>query len=745
MTYGSIRSGLSGAGRGWGLFLALACLATREPSVSAQPAAADGLFVEVASPLTTEVYESVRLRVETARKNAARPPAKIVLDFTPNDKDANTTSFGACHDLASFLRDITDIPTVAYVHAKVTGFTVLPVLACQDVVVSSRASFGEIVPPGESLNASQTNAIQFLLGSHRAPQMAAIRKAYDPSIELLRGKDKNGGTVLVEAAKRAEAEKDGVTIADPTPIAFAPRGKTGLYTAKQAEELGLVRTRAENRNELAEKFGLNPLKLEGGADRPPLAFRYVLRAKGGIDHGVKESLLRSLRGVVQQKGTVVFLQIETGGGSLEAARDLAAELQTLQRAGEDSLKIVAFIPENAPDTAAVVALGCTDIVMSRRKDAAAGAAESAEATFGDFEAYLGKGKPDGNAKELIEKSLVTLAEEQGYSPLLVRGMVDANLTIVRARKVTDATIVRLMTAEELDTDKPNWKQERVVKPKGQLLKLSATEAEQLGLARFVVDGRDLDDVAIKYGFEPGKLREATPGSLDRFAEFLRIPAVTVLLVLIGFTGLILELKVPGTTVPGIVAALSFILLFWAHTAFSGQVAVLAGSIFILGLVLVLIEVFVIPGFGATGVLGILFMLSGLALATMDSVPQTAAGWGTFGIRASQFLFSMIGSVGLAFAIARFLPRIPYANRMLLIPPAERTDPMTELRETVAGAAQALDLIGAVGTAVTVLRPAGNVRFGDQFVDVVADGGYIPAGARVKVVLVEGNRIVVKEV
>ena len=175
------------------------------------------------------------------------------------------------------------------------------------------------------------------------------------------------------------------------------------------------------------------------------------------------------------------------------------------------------------------------------------------------------------------------------------------------------------------------------------------------------------------------------------------------------------------------------------------VAVLAGSIFVLGLVLILLEVFVIPGFGATGVLGILFMLAGLALATMDSIPQSSAGWGLFGIRVSQFLFSMIGSVGLAFLIARFLPNIPYANRMMLVPPAERTDPVTELKESVAGAAQAMALIGAVGTTVTVLRPAGNVRFGDQFVDVLADGGYIPAGARVKVVLVEGNRIVVKEV
>ena len=672
MKHGSIRTS-HGFVRGMGIgFAVLAAMRGNSP-VAAQNAAQDGLLVSIASPITTESYESAKLKVETARKNAARLPAKIVFDFNSNDKDATTASFGAAADLANFISTITDIPTIAFVHGKVTGHTVLSALACQELVMSTRATIGEIVPLGESLNAIQVETYQHYLKPRRGSQLAAVRKMFDPNVEILRGKDKTGGVILVEAADRAKAEANGVTIADPRPIAFAPRGKVGLFTALQSEDLSLSRTRAENRNELAEKLSLNVRSLmdEGAVDRPPLGFKYVLSKE--MTHGVKESLLRTLRDVVRQKGTIVFLQLESGGGDLIAARELAAELQKVQRAGEDSLKIVAFIPDNAPDSATIVALGCSDIVMSRRKDAQnAGNDKLSEATIGDFEAYLGKGKGDPT----LEQSLVKLADEQGYSSLLVRGMVDPAMTIVRVQNATDASVKRLMTLEDLEADKANWRQERIVKQKGILLKLSATEAEQLELARFVVDGRDVGEVAAKYGMEPGKLREATPGSLDQFAAFLRIPAVTVLLVLIGFTGLILELKVPGTTVPGIVAALSFILLFWAHTQFSGQVAVLAGSIFVLGLVLILIEVFVIPGFGASGVLGILFMLTGLALATMDSIPQSAAGWGTLGLRMSQFLFSMIGSFGLAFIIARYLPHIPFANRMMLVPPAERTDPIT---------------------------------------------------------------------
>ena len=81
---------------------------------------------------------------------------------------------------------------------------------------------------------------------------------------------------------------------------------------------------------------------------------------------------------------------------------------------------------------------------------------------------------------------------------------------------------------------------------------------------------------------------------------------------------------------------------------------------------------------------------------------------------------------------------------MLVPPGEKPGADAE-PSALPGAAQAAGLLGAVGTAVTVLRPAGTVRFGDQYVDVVTEGGYIPAGARVQVIEVEGTRIVVKEV
>jgi hypothetical protein len=117
---------------------------------------------------------------------------------------------------------------------------------------------------------------------------------------------------------------------------------------------------------------------------------------------------------------------------------------------------------------------------------------------------------------------------------------------------------------------------------------------------------------------------------------------------------------------------------------------------------------------------------------------------SFGSTITTFGFGLVIAGAAAFALARYLPNIPYANRLVLTPPGEKPEE---------GAAdlhashhpELLALLGAVGTAATMLRPAGMARFGDAYVDVVTEGGYVSAGTRVQVIEIEGNRIVVKEV
>ena len=99
---------------------------------------------------------------------------------------------------------------------------------------------------------------------------------------------------------------------------------------------------------------------------------------------------------------------------------------------------------------------------------------------------------------------------------------------------------------------------------------------------------------------------------------------------------------------------------------------------------------------------------------------------------------------VAFTLAWYLPHIPYANRLMLVPPGEQEDGADEAAAAKPSESM-VALLGAIGVAATTLRPAGKAQFGDDYLDVIAEGDYVNPGSRVQVIEIEGNRIVVKEV
>lgn len=708
-------------------------------SAAAQPGggAERGLYVAVPHPLTSDAVTRIKNSVGAARAKGADRPAWVVFDFTPAGKEAHNPEAPLAVELASYIAQLTDLKRVAFLTRKASGHTPLPVLACPDVVMGKDASLGEVVGPTDAVPAGWVrDAYDSILRTVRPTQMAAVRKMYDPKVKLAKAK-KGNGEVLIDLNNKAEREQVGIV--NPQPVKdFAEEG-IALYKPAAAQDLGLCRGVRDTRTELADLLGIAPSSLRDDPlnGRPPEAFRYTL--SGAIDSGVKESVKRTLRGVADRKGNLVFLQLECAGGDLEAARELAEDLIKFQKPEQgEGLKIVAFVPNSAPDTAAIVALGCTEIVLSRRTDAKAGDDAPPQADIGDFANALAT---NPQAAGVLAGSLRKLAEEQGYPPLLAEAMVRKDVAVVFARSKVEQRKTRLMTQEEYDAAKGEWVTPEVVKAKGQLLKLTADKAERFGLAK-TVNSRDPDELAAKYGVEPARVKDATPAWLDRLAAFFRDPTVTVLLFVLGIAGMILEMKLPGAVVFGVISALAFICIFWAHTQFSGQIAVLAGLLFLLGLILVLLEVFVIPGVGAPLIFGIILMVGSVALVTVERIPDTGGEWIKLGGRMTQYLFALAGGVVLALLVARYLPSLPIANKMFL-PPADAGPDADAL--ALPGAAKAAALLGATGVTSTVLRPAGTVQFGDEFVDVVTDGGYIPAGAKVQVIEVEGTRIVVKAV
>jgi membrane-bound ClpP family serine protease len=733
---------------GGGLLLAL--LAPAALAARADDAVTDGLFITVPNPITSEVTNRVKetteravLRLRGPDDGGPRRELKIVYDFNPDNKPAGTRDFGPCHDLAAFLLRQHDVRTIAFVRAETTRHTVLPVLACRDIVMSSEARLGDVRRDQdlrEPLSNTVLEAYREVVKDRRCPAVAL--KMLDRDMELVRAtRGKGSGDWYIDRRRAAEEAKAGVVVLDDrNPVVPAGANST-LYTQEQAEKLGLTSLRKENRQEVAEAYGLGPASLHEDPlmGRTPVAWRIEVR--GAVNGALAETLKRQVGRAINQKANLLILQLECGGGDTLVARDLAAWLsERKDDKGEYAVMTAAYIPRNAPDTAVFLALGCTEIVMQK------------DATFGDFSDILTE-KRNGAVVTVDPKqyrsrrdSLEELAKQQGYPALLARGMMDRELTVyrVRHRKTGEWAFI---TGNELAADRaaaePKWGNEQLVKaggPNGKALTLTADEALQWGVARHKVEG--LNEVYALYGLSPPQVQSAGFDWLDDFAGFLRRPATRILLVMVGIVCLILELKMPGVGVPGVISAVCFILFFWSHSQAAG-LDLLGLLLFLLGLVLIAVEIFVLPGFGVAGISGTLLIVFSLALVALEKRPQTTEEW--FGLLSmmAQFGVALIGAVLLAVLLVSYLPHIPYLNRLILKPQTHEELPEEALADAVRPEVAAL--LGALGVAATPLRPAGKVKFGDEYIDVVAEGSYVEPGTRVQVVEIEGNRIVVKEV
>jgi membrane-bound ClpP family serine protease len=558
-------------------------------------------------------------------------------------------------------------------------------------------------------------------------------------MEVVRAKRlKGSGDWYIDRRQKDAEAKDGVVVLDPNPV-IGSGAETTLYTQPQAEKFGLCSLRKENRQEVAEAYGLPPTSLREDPlmGRTPVAWRIEVR--GEVTDALVETVKRQVGRAVGQKANLIILQLECGGGSTQAARDLAEHLRTRKDdRGEFPVMTVAYVPKSAPDTAVFLALGCTEIVMHK------------DATLGDFSGVItrrqGGRVVDVPAEEYKPKrdSLEDLARKQGYPALLARAMMDRELTVyqVRHKKTGEWAF---LTEEELQADRaggsPQWGNAQSVGPKGRALVLTADEALRWGLARHKVE--DVNEVYALYGLSPSQVQAAGPDWLDDLAEFLRRPLTRIFLVMVGIICLILEMKMPGVGVPGIIAAVCFILFFWSHSQAAGF-DLLAVLLFLLGLVLIGLEVFVFPGFAVAGVSGTILIVFSLALVAFEKRPHTTEEWASLLSLMGQFGLGLVVAGVAAVTLASYLPSIPYLNRLVLRPHADGPEGLEEeLADPLRPEASAL--LGAIGVAATPLRPAGKVQFGDEYVDVVAEGSYVTPGTRVQVVEIEGNRIVVKEV
>lgn len=686
---------------GGALVLILGLLVQLPSRVDAQ--ALDGMFITVPNPIKDDAIAQIRGKIDRAILHHGRPIGAIVFDFNPSGLPSGTSDFNPCDSLADLIRDLQartnplypPIKTIAFLSNEVTRHTVLPVLACNQLIWSNAVD----PPTGQPL-VRLGNIARDLNRPLRDKEIAAYQSV-------------TKGKPWQELVQAMLEQRPGKTFLD----------------LDQARKVGLCQETYNTWPEIQAALNLPPRALAEDwlVGQTPLACRVVVA--GPLDAGKIESIKDRITKAVGEKANLIILELRAEGGETRQVASFARWIRELKDdSGTRPIKTVAYVPARvALGAASFLALAATEIVMAP------------DAVLADF-TYL-KDEPADQLKAR-RTMLGDLARQQGYPELLFEAALDPDLILQRVKVKNNPAVARLLRFDpRAKGPDPHWENHGLIeRGADSFLRITAPLAQEWRVALSTTMDTDAK-LYEYYGLEPNRVKLIGDSWLDRVAEFFREPTVRFILIMLGIVGLILEFKLPGTTIPGVLAAICFVLFFWA-SSFVGEFTLLAALLFILGLVLIGLEIFVMPGTAFPAIAGILLLLISLVLVTLRQIPQTTMDWVNLGSMVGTYAMSLVAAMAIVFAIAYFLPNIPYANRLVLKPPGDEVDDgegAQALTPKYAG------FLGAMGVAITSLRPAGKAQFGDDFLDVVAEGDYVNPGARVQVIEIEGNRIVVKEV
>src|SRR3954465_2398331 len=430
----------------------------------------------------------------------------------------------------------------------------------------------------------------------------------------------------------------------------------------------------------------------------------VIELSGEISPPLYLFLRRAIKAAEAAGAGALIIDMNTYGGRLDSAGDISGALN------RTTIPTYTFINTNAGSAGSLIALATRHIYMS--PVSAIGAAAPVLA---------GGGELSGTEKD---KTL-------SYWSALVRSSA--------ARNAHNPDIGEAF----MDKEKEVRIGERVVHAKGTLLTLNAQEAtEMINGKPLLADGTadSVEDLAKKAGLK-GALVAVEPSGFERLAFW--ITALAPLLLLLGIICAYLEFKMPGVSMPGIIAAICFALFFAGH-----YLAGVAGwevvALFVVGVVFVLVEIlFFAHSTIIFGVVGVFLMLASLLWAMIDRYPgETIFPTGDMLATPLRNLFiTLLAAVAVIMVLARFLPKTSLYRRFALM---TTNPPGPSLAGIPREFATGLDLTpGAQGIAQTMLRPSGKGRFDEHVVDVVTDGEFIAAETPITVTQKDGMRLVVK--
>jgi len=348
----------------------------------------------------------------------------------------------------------------------------------------------------------------------------------------------------------------------------------------------------------------------------------------------------------------------------------------------------------------IINLNIPSVAFIKNRAWSAGAliALSAKYILMDKSASIGAAEPqpaDEKNISALRAEFSSTAQSRGRSEKIAAAMVDKDIEI---ENIIEKDKILTLNAE-------------------QAIKLNFVDGIVLNIEE-ILNFLNLKDVKIKY---------ISPNWAENVSRFVTNPIVSSLLLSIGFLGLIIEFWTLGWGIAGTIGIISLSLFFGGHTivGLAGWEAII---LFLVGFSLLLAEIFLIPGFGLAGIGGIIAILTSIFL-TYGNIIQA-----TYSILIAVSL-SIVGF----FILIRYIPSTRTWRKFILFTQQEK-----ELGYTV-GTKEFKRLIGKEGIAITPLRPSGIAEVNDKKLNVITRGEYVDSNTKIKVISIEGNKIVVEAV
>ncbi len=499
----------------------------------------------------------------------------------------------------------------------------------------------------------------------------------------------------------------------------------------------------------------------------------VIPIKTEISDVTFDSVQRRLEVAKQDHAKLVIFEMDTPGGSLSATLKICDAMKQLRDSG---VKVYAWVNREAYSAGTIIALAADGIVMAPN------------ATMGDCQPItIDSGGASAIPEDLEAKAMSPLLEElrdsarrNGYNLDLVWALIRPKTQVfwVVNTETGEKKFVDAQTRNELfgwsehrgglmslfggksDGDEPlpdslsktPWRYVREDATLGQvsepivsdneLLTMRDNRAKAFGFSQATVEG---ESGLRQYLNISGPITYLQLTWMERAVDWLASPAVRAVLFMLMLLGAYAEFHAPGVGLPGAVALISLVLFlgapYMAGFTVSWEIAAV-----VLGLALLAVEVFVIPGFGITGIAGLILLGFGLLASFAPPEPLRRHFWElpempiTYQYLRHGFLAMSAGFAGAiagAIFLARYLPRAPLFKQIIIANP-------THEQVTVDDPYDGLAKVGDIGRTETLLRPAGKARFGAMLVDVVSQGDYIQRGEQIEVIERCGSRVVVRK-